>query len=181
VRRLTALLVASLVFAATARAHDGPPYPILVDAAFGDKTLSIWADPDVGVGTFYLYLPEEAELADETAIVAAWVQPIDKRLPEVEHVAVRADANQPYQRLIEAEFDQRGLWTVRFTLADGATQAEIATEIDVTPPGLGRIDVLWFLMPFLLVAFLWGKAMHQRRAYARAASAPPPSSHPPRT
>jgi len=78
--------------------------------------------------------------------------------------------------VIKAEFDARGLWKVRFTVesppgapqAAGETATELATEINVTPPGLGQIDVLWFMAPFLLVAFLWAKAVLRRRAYARS-------------
>jgi hypothetical protein len=154
--------------AAPGLAHDGPPFPILVDEPFGDRTLSVWADPDVGVGTFYLYLPEEEEEgAGRDDPIAVWVQPSDGRLPEARHLAERADPQQPYQRIVHADFDARGHWDVRFVL-ETPSPAEIATDIDVTPPGAGRIDVLWFLAPFLLVAFLWAKAVLQRRSYARA-------------
>ena len=154
-----------LALAAPCLAHDGPPYPILVDEPFGDRTLSVWADPDVGTGTFYLYIPEEEDAPTDTPAISAWVMPSDERLPEVRCQAVLANSWQPYQRVIKADFDDRGFWRVRFTLDSAETPAELSSEVEVTPPGLGRIDLLWFLSPFLLVGFLWAKAVLQRRAY----------------
>tara|TARA_R110002126_G_scaffold12416_8_gene53994 strand:+ start:8967 stop:9476 length:510 start_codon:yes stop_codon:yes gene_type:complete len=153
--------------------HDGPPYPILVDEPFGDCTLSVWADPDVGIGTFYLYLPEENPNLPDLPVVAAWVQPTDERLPAVRHLAELAEPDEPFQRVIHANFDARGPWRVRFEIEDGPSVFELSTEVDVTPPGIGRIDLLWFLTPFLLIAFLWVKTVMQRRAHERLDSSLP--------
>ena len=49
---LLALLL--LLIPATARAHDGPPFPILVDQKVGPCMISVWTDPDVGTGTFFV-------------------------------------------------------------------------------------------------------------------------------
>lgn len=169
-RRALLVLAAVAGLALPCAAHDGPPFPIIVDKPFGGRTLSVWADPDVGVGTFYIYLPEEedggAALLGE-AKVSVWVQPADGRLPEVEHVAEPAEARQPYQRIIEADFDRRGPWKVRFEIDAPDEPNAISREIEVTPPG-GKLALLWFLAPFLTVAFLWWKAVQQRRAYARS-------------
>ena len=32
-----------------ALAHEGPPYPIIVNKSAGPCVLSVWADPDVGI------------------------------------------------------------------------------------------------------------------------------------
>src|SRR5262245_54514605 len=37
-----------------ARAHEGPPYPIVQDKAVGPYLVSIWTDPDVGQASFYV-------------------------------------------------------------------------------------------------------------------------------
>ena len=57
-RLLLAALAAALA-TSTAAAHDGPPYPILVDEALDGWTLSVWADPDVG---------EEDRVADDGSL-----------------------------------------------------------------------------------------------------------------
>ena len=37
-----------------ARAHNGPPFPIIVDQRVGPCIVSLWTHPDVGVGTFFV-------------------------------------------------------------------------------------------------------------------------------
>jgi len=172
VRRRLALLLAVVTSAPLAVAHDGPPYPILVDELIGDWTASVWADPDVGIGTFYFYLPETSERSWEGLTLAAIVQPTDGRLAEARHVADTAEEGQPYQRIALVDFDARGPWQIRFEIAHESAPDEllgqVSTIVDVTPPGLGRVDVLWFLMPFVLIGLLWLKAIQQRRAYRRS-------------
>ncbi|HEX2163472.1 MAG TPA: hypothetical protein VHM02_05945, partial [Thermoanaerobaculia bacterium] len=58
-RRLAAAAAVAAGFAAVlaalpAAAHEGPPYPIVVDRPAGPVLLSVWADPDVGTGTFHV-------------------------------------------------------------------------------------------------------------------------------
>ena len=43
-----------LALPATAQAHVGAPYPILLEEAVGPYLVSALADPDVGKGTFYV-------------------------------------------------------------------------------------------------------------------------------
>ena len=44
--RFVATLALLLAVPAAARAHDGPPFPILIDRVAGPYQLSIWTDPD---------------------------------------------------------------------------------------------------------------------------------------
>ena len=54
----------------TAHAHEGPPYPIIVDQPSGPYVITVWADPDVGVGTFYVTLEAAGggELPEELVV-----------------------------------------------------------------------------------------------------------------
>ena len=47
-RTIAALAVTAILgpLAPAARAHDGPPYPIVSDRVLGPYRLSIWTDPD---------------------------------------------------------------------------------------------------------------------------------------
>ena len=45
-----------LFFVNTARAHEGPPYPLFVDQTVGSYVVSLWSDPDVGDVLFYVIL-----------------------------------------------------------------------------------------------------------------------------
>src|SRR5450755_2501034 len=49
---VAALLV--MVCAASASAHNGPPFPIITDQRVGPCIISLWTHPDVGLGTFFV-------------------------------------------------------------------------------------------------------------------------------
>jgi hypothetical protein len=55
----------------------------------------------------------------------------------------------------QADFDRQELWRVRLVLQSSQGGGEETTQVEVTPPGFGRWDLLLYLLPFLLVAFLW--------------------------
>ena len=152
--------IAALVCsAAPARAHSGPPYPVAVDRKAGPYVVNVWADPDVGVGTFYLGF-EGGKAPDE---VELWVQPDDKRLPEVRTVGKRDARGGTVTFQAEAQFDTQEWWRARLVLRGSEGVGEVDARVKVTPPGLGPLDVLLYLAPFLAVGFLWLKAVLRRR------------------
>ena len=70
-----------------ARAHTGPPTPILVDHMIGPYLVSLWAHPEVGTGTFFIRLepPLGGEIKnDVTAHVG--IQPLSRRLVSETHL-----------------------------------------------------------------------------------------------
>lgn len=152
--------VCLLSAALPAAAHQGPPYPILVDQRNGPYTLSVWADPDVGTGTFYVTI--EGDPAPDTA-VEVWVQPEDRRLPEVKAVAKRQPERNPARFIAEAHFETQEWWRTRLVASGSAGSGEWVTRVKVTPPGLGPWDIALYLAPFLAVGFLWIKAMFRKR------------------
>lgn len=180
-RRLPAAARAVLLPAALAapvRAHDGPPYPILVDESVLGRTISVWADPDVGTGTFYLYLPWEEDAPQDDTVIRLGVQPSDGRLSEVVRTTERAGPKDPFQRIVLAEFDERGPWTVRFLFDTPDGTGEVSTEVDVTPPGSDTFSIVWYLTPFLGIAVLWFKIAQRKRDLEREASAAPAPEYP---
>lgn len=148
--------------------HDGPPYPILVDEPTVAGELSVWADPDVGVGTFYVYL--NSDWKEHVTEVQLAVRPMDGHVPEATYAAKPARAGEPFQLVGEARFDARGPWTVRFLLDGPAGLSAVEQTVEVTPPGLGALGVVGFLLPFLAIAFLWGAALLKRRSSTRASA-----------
>ena len=143
-RRAACALAACVALAATNAAHDGPPYALLVDAPFAGSTL---------------YFDPAEDDARPAVSLTAW--PADGRLAPAA-VAARAVEDAPYQLLAEVPFDRRGAWKLRLTA--GPAAEALVVDVEVTPPGsLGPIDVVWFLAPFAAVAFLWLKALRQRR------------------
>ena len=161
--RLLTSLALTLVCAARAGAHEGPPYPILVDKTLGPSVASVWADPDVGTGTFFIILePQRGETLPEDVEVDIVVRPADGRLPEATHAAEREGVRGRVQFKAEVPFDAEGSWHVRVALRSTRGGGEVATDVEVTPPGLGRWDLLLYLLPFLAVGALWLRAVTRR-------------------
>jgi len=163
-KRLLTAAVLVLAYSARASAHEGPPYPILVDKSLGPSSASVWADPDVGTGTFFVILepPPGGALPEDIKVEIA-VRPADGRLAEAVHAASREDVRGRVQYKAEVPFDAEGPWRVRVMLQSAGGGGEIATDVEVTPPGLGRWDLLVYLLPFAAVGVLWLRAVVGRR------------------
>jgi len=159
---LGATVAILLVAATSAQAHQGPPYPIIVDRPTGPYTFTVWADPDVGTATFYM------TVAGATPdVIELWVQPDDRRSPEVKSVARQQPGREPGRYIGEAQFDTQEWWRTRFVLRGARGVGEVTERVQVTPPGLGPFDLLLYLSPFIAVGFLWIRAVLHRRAISR--------------
>lgn len=178
-RRLLSVLWAVATLSGPAGAHDGPPYPVLVDESIAGWTVSVWADPDVGEGTFYYYVDaplgrSPSDLCIE--VIAQRSDPSSSQAPSVARgESQRAPARTPYQQVGRVIFTERGSWNTRFVLRDGDANdppiGELACELDVTPPGLGPIELTWYAIPFIICVGLWLRMFLAQRRYDRAQSA----------
>jgi len=152
-----------------ASAHEGPPYPILVDKMIGPCLVSVWADPDVGVGTFFIILdPPRGGTLPEDVAVEIGVRPVNGRLPEALYRAGRESLRGQTQFKAEIPFDAQERWLTRILLKSSQVGGEATVEVEVTPPGYGRWDLLLYLFPFLAVGFLWLKAFLRGRSRKKA-------------
>jgi hypothetical protein len=97
------------------------------------------------------------------------VQPATGRLPEKFYEAARVKSRGPVEYNAQADFDRQELWRVRLVIQSSQGDGEATTQVEVTPPGFGRWDLLLYLLPFLIVAFLWfhGISRMKRRQKAR--------------
>jgi hypothetical protein len=154
-----------LLLPAAASAHDGPPFPLLMDEKAGPYTVSVWADPDVGTGTFFIYVDVPGGGSAEDVTVTVSVRPKSGRLPEATYAALRREAARRIEHQAEVDFDAQELWEVRFAVAGPAGKGELSAEVEATPPGLGVWDFAVYLFPFVLLAGLWtyGVIRHGRR------------------
>jgi hypothetical protein len=164
------LLTAAIVLCTSTPvgAHEGPPYPVIVDKIVGPCLVSVWTDPDVGIGTFLIF-PEglEGKLVPADLQVDVVVQPVSKRIPEASFRAIRADLTDRAQFKAEVAFDAQEYWNVRIVLHSSQGDGEATVQVEVTPPGYGRWDLVIYLLPFLAVGFLWLRAIMKKRSYAR--------------
>jgi hypothetical protein len=167
-KTLLHLLLAIFLWSAgslPARAHEGPPYPIVVDKVTDLCVLSVWGDPDVGIGTFFIMLdPLPGRALPVDVRVSLAVQPVSGRLPEASHSATIDPSVKRVQFKGEVPFDAEERWNLRIGLQSSEGAAEVATDIEVTPPGFGRWDLLIYLFPFLLIGLLWLRAFTHKRA-----------------
>ena len=151
------LLVFILFFARATSAHEGPPFPLLVDQKVDRYVVSVWTDPDVGTGQFFVIV-NTPELPPDLRVQIG-VQPVSGRLPETFYSAQRENLQNQVQYRADVQFDMEELWRVRVRLESAQGSAETVATVEATPPGYGRWDLLVYLVPFLAVGLLWAIAM----------------------
>jgi hypothetical protein len=158
------LVVLWLMLPMPAGAHNGPPFPIIENRRIGPCIVALWTHPDVGTGAFYVFVDPApgGRVPDDLKIEIA-VQPVSGRLPEVLYAAQRVKSHGSIEYNAQAEFDRQELWRVRLILQSLQGGGEAATQVEVTPPGFGRWDLLFYLLPFLLVAFLWFRGISRAK------------------
>jgi hypothetical protein len=158
------IAMAFLTFAASAKAHDGPPFPIIEDQNVGPCIVSVWTDPDIGEGSFFVItqpLPNSS-LPDDLVVQVA-VQPMSGRLAEATYTAERENLRGQVQYKALVNFDVQELWRVRVTLKSSQGNGETTSTVEPTPDGLGRWDLLIYLLPFLAIGFIWLRAFLFKR------------------
>ncbi len=159
-----------LVLTMPASAHNGPPFPIIENKKIGPCIVALWTHPDVGTGAFYVFVePAPGAAVPDDLKIKIGVQPVTGRLPETFYNAERVKSHGQVQYNAQAEFDRQELWRVRLVIQSSQGDGEARAQVEVTPPGFGRWDLLLYLLPFLIVAFLWfhGISRMKRRKNAR--------------
>ena len=146
-------------------AHQGPPFPLFVDQRADSYLVSVWADPDVGTGTFFIVpAPQNGSSLPDEVKVQVCVRPLSGRLSEACYAAARDGSRDRAQYTVGVPFDAQEMWHVRVVLLSSLGQGEAAADVEVTPPGLGRWELLLYLFPFVAVGLLWLLAtMKQKR------------------
>ena len=168
-RRLSLLAGLLALVSADAPAHEGPPYPIVVDRPTRYGRLSVWGDPDVGTGTFWIDLEPSGGAPLPDARVSVAVRPADGRLPEREYSARSTRAVPEDHRFqCEVEFDALGAWSLRIDLAGSQGVEAVEERIEVTLPGQGPVlDLMLYSFPFLVVGVLFILTMVRGRKKER--------------
>jgi hypothetical protein len=162
--RVSVRLAVVLGLLLPARAHNGPPFPIIENQKVGPCIISLWTHPDVGTGTFFVLVdPLPGSRIPDDLKIGIGVQPESGRLPEVVYAATREDNRGQVEYKALAEFDRDEFWRIRLVLQSAQGSGEMLSRVGATPPGFGRWDLLLYLLPFLAVAFLWFRGMARSR------------------
>lgn len=163
-------IVALFLAMTTLRAHSGPPFPIVSNQVAGPYSISVWTDPDStddgkAAGRFWVTLHPvdgKASLPAATSVTVL-VEPADRPGAQRSESAQPIDAD-PARRLAAVVMDHEGRFRVRVTITGPLGPAFVDSAVDATyderpPPAMIAV----FLLPFLLVGFLWIKLMLRRR------------------
>jgi hypothetical protein len=167
---MTTLLIA---YAAALAAHSGPPFPIVSDQAAGAYKISLWVDPDAtddgsAAGQFWVMI----QLADRSAVPAGTqatvtITPTDR--PGVAQSRLAAPVNGEVGRQFAAVvMDHEGPFAVQASISGPRGPAVVRGQVDATydlrPP---RAMLALYVLPFLIVGFLWSKLLIARRRDTR--------------
>ncbi len=152
-----------LLCARTTSAHEGPPFALFVDQKVDRYLVSVWTDPDVGTGLFFVIVSaQDASELPADLRVQIGVQPVSGRATETFYAAERENLQQQIQYRTEVQFDAEELWRVRVRLETAQGNSETLATVQATPPGYGRWDLLVYLLPFLAIGLLWTIALIRR-------------------
>ena len=161
---VSVLSVLWLMLPRPANAHNGPPFPIIENRRVGPCVISLWTHPDVGTGAFFVFVqPIPGGNVPKNLKVRIGVQPESRRLPEVVYAANQDDSGDQLQYKALVNFDRDEFWRVRLILESSQGGGEEYSRVEATPTGFGKWDLLFFLLPFLLIAFLWLRGMTRQR------------------
>ncbi len=162
--------VSVIVMAGAAlRAHSGPPYPIVSDRVVGAYQISIWTDPDAtddgsAAGKFWVMMqPARAGAIPSDTRVSVAIRPLDRLGAAMtgEAAPVNRDAARQFIALV---MDHEGHYGVRVAVEGPLGTAELNSDVDATYDlRPAPILMVLYVMPFLLVGFLWVKLLVRRR------------------
>lgn len=170
-RARATVALACLVLAASAnlRGHSGPPYPIASDQIAGAYKVSIWADPDAtddgtAGGQFWvtIHAADGSALPPDTR-ARVTIAPSDRQGSPLSAGAGPIDHDVTRQ-FVALLMDHEGPFSVQTTITGPRGTAVIDSAVDATydlrpPPAMLAL----YLMPFLLIGFLWLKLLLKRR------------------
>jgi hypothetical protein len=177
-RRVSPLLAVACTLLAIQQAvaaHAGPPYPIVSNQLIGAYRISVWTDPDTtddgSAGGQFWVMVDPARDGTTPANVRArvTVRPLDR--PGVSVTAQAAPVNaDPARQFAVLTMDHEGRFAVRVDVESNAGPASVDSEVqatyDLRP---SRLVLLVYVVPFLLVGFLWTTLLvRRRRALARS-------------
>jgi hypothetical protein len=163
------LVIGVLLVARPARAHSGPPYPIVSNQASEAYRLSLWTDPDAtddGTpgGQFWVVIePARGAVVPPATRARVAIRPLDREQPFVEVPAAPVDGNVSRQ-YAALRMDHEGPFDVRVVVEGPWGVATVETRVDATydlRPPLPLLAI--YLLPFLAVGFLWAMRLVRRR------------------
>lgn len=169
------MAVGCLARSLPAAAHQGPPFPLISAARASAYTVDVWTDPDstddgTPGGRFWVTLQpaQPGGVIAASTSVSVSITPSDRDGRPISAPAPSID-NDPARRFVALLMEHEGPFRVNVTIDGPLGHASVDTNVDATydlrpPPFL----MVVFVMPFVLVGFLWVKLLTKRRRAAAA-------------
>lgn len=162
--RLPTALGCCLALAVTpaARAHLGPPFPIIVDQRAPGYLVNVLANPDVGQAVVIVVAePAGTGAASPIDRVEVWSEPAGG--PRKGTVTAERSQRDPTHYAASPPIDAVGPWRLgaELHLADG-TVSRFAADVQATPPGIGPWGLLLFSAPIVLFGALFATVASRR-------------------
>jgi hypothetical protein len=155
-----------LLLPLTIQAHEGPPFAIIVDEDVGPYLVSVWTDPDIGIGTFFVVFDpkDDNHSMDDISSVVIGVEPVSGRLNEAVYLFEEQPSRNGVRYWAEVEFDKGEFWKVRVKIEGEGFSRELYSEVEATPDGtIGPIGLLIYALPFVAIGFIWFRAIIVKR------------------
>jgi hypothetical protein len=163
------LMTAITWTAATVEAHSGPPFPILSGHIAGAYEVAIWTDPDAtddgsAAGQFWVVVRAAGQgvpLPSETRVIVSLEPVRGGGRQQGTAKPVNGDVSRQFLALV---MDHEGRYLTRASIDGPLGVAEASAEVDATydmRPSPSLVGI--YLMPFVLVGFLWTKLLLRRR------------------
>ena len=159
------------------RAHNGPPYPVLQNRMAGNYQLALWADPDASddgsaEGRFWVIVNSARQgvaLPPDTQVkVSIW--PVDQR-NTVSSATARPEEHEASRWFVAFAIEHEGAYGVKASIDGPLGPAEVETVVNAEYDQRPRpIVVTLFVLPFLLIGFVWLKMLLRRRARAQSSA-----------
>jgi hypothetical protein len=149
---------------------------VLVDEVEGPWTFSVWVDPDIGTGTFWVQTAGlDGQAAPDDTLVDVHITPADRSAEETDYPGRAEDWRDGRQFVAKVGFDRRAFYVARIVLRSASTDrtVERILRVEATPPGYGPIDLLIYSWPFVFIALIWVKVMAKKRAIMRELAVEP--------
>lgn len=147
-----------------AKAHNGPPFPIVTDKQIGDVRIAIWTHPDIGTGEFFVLVdPLPGKSVPSDLRIDLGIQPTSNRLPEVVYRMQRDNSRAQVQYNASATFDKQDYFKVRVHVQSARGNGEVSSQVEATPEGFGQWDLAFYLLPFAFIAALFYRGVRKKR------------------
>src|SRR5262249_14437222 len=147
---------------ALAKAHNGPPFPIITDKQIASVKIAVCTHPDIGTGTYFVLVdPMTRTSVPNNLKINFGIQPTNNRLPEVVYPMQRDNGRGEVQYNAQVEFDKQDFFKVRVQVQSSTGSGEVSSQVEATPQGFGRWDLLFYLLPFLFLSGMFYRGVRK--------------------